>query len=360
MRLRDIPVTGRAPVGRCVRIGRQTCTGHRDAPGEVSHAQRFHLSRRNAAVAGCTRDAAHRRTPRGGHGAQRPYRRRSGIHGARGDVIHCHRRRRRTAGLLVQGWAAGVRARARRAHARDTRLRRQRHVPYLGQCPGQPSGGSAVSRFREPKAHPRQRHRPGARGRSAALRVSWSRVRRARCRRADFPELSALRSQDEAARALGLRAAARIHAAGSSLEDIRSIPRCAPRARQKGGYMTIKLYSWPMSSGTRIAWALEELALPYQYVPLDAKKQEHRSPEMLAVNPHGKVPSLDDGGLKLFESGAILLYLGNRYGAAKGLWPGPKGQQALADAVCWTVWAMTEVGGYMMQYLYHGVDSPVS
>ena len=123
--------------------------------------------------------------------------------------------------------------------------------------------------------------------------------------------------------------------------------------------MTIKLYSWPMSSGTRIAWALEELALPYQYVPLDGKKQEHRSPEMLAVNPHGKVPALEDGELKLFESGAILLYLGNRYGAAKGLWPEPKGQ-AHADAVCWTVWAMTEIGTYMMQYLYHGLDSPVS
>ena len=123
--------------------------------------------------------------------------------------------------------------------------------------------------------------------------------------------------------------------------------------------MTIKLYSWPMSSGTRIVWALEELALPYQYVPLDAKKQEHRSPEMLAVNPHGKVPALADGELKLFESGAILLYLGNRYGAAKGLWPESKGQ-AHADAVCWTVWAMTEIGTYMMQYLYHGLDSPVS
>ena len=123
--------------------------------------------------------------------------------------------------------------------------------------------------------------------------------------------------------------------------------------------MTIKLYSWPMSSGTRVAWALEELALPYEYVPLDAKKQEHRSPEMLAVNPHGKVPALADGELKLFESGAILLYLGNRYGPAKDLWPESKGQ-AHADAVCWTVWAMTEIGTYMMQYLYHGFDSPVS
>lgn len=123
--------------------------------------------------------------------------------------------------------------------------------------------------------------------------------------------------------------------------------------------MTIKLYSWPMSSGTRIAWTLEELALPYEYVELDPKKQEHRSPELLALNPHGKVPTLTDGELRLFESGAILLYLGNRYGAAKGLWPEPKGQEH-ADAVCWTVWAMTELGSYMMQYLYHGLDTPVS
>jgi len=123
--------------------------------------------------------------------------------------------------------------------------------------------------------------------------------------------------------------------------------------------MTIKLYSWPMSSGTRIAWALEELALPYEYVQLDGKKQEQRSAAILAVNPHGKVPALVDGELKLFESGAILLYLGSRYGAAKGLWPA-SGGQANADAVCWTVWAMTELGNYMMQFLYHGLDSPVS
>ena len=123
--------------------------------------------------------------------------------------------------------------------------------------------------------------------------------------------------------------------------------------------MTIKLYSWPMSSGTRVAWALEELALPYEYVQLDPKKQEHRSPEMLALNPHGKVPTLTEDGLRFFESGAMLLYLGNRYGAAKGLWPAPKGQQH-ADAVCWTVWAMTELDSYMMQYLYHGLDTPVS
>lgn len=76
--------------------------------------------------------------------------------------------------------------------------------------------------------------------------------------------------------------------------------------------MAIKLYSWPQSSGTRVAWALEELGIPYEYVQLDAKKQEHRSAKYLAVNPHGKVPGLVDGDQSFFESGAILLHLYNK------------------------------------------------
>ncbi len=123
--------------------------------------------------------------------------------------------------------------------------------------------------------------------------------------------------------------------------------------------MAIKLYSWPRSSGTRIAWALEELGIAYDYVELDAKKSEHRTPEYLAVSPHGKVPGLVDGELTLFESGAMLLYLGEKYGVEKQLWPTGAGQLR-ADAVCWTVWAMTELGNYMMQYLYHGLDTPFS
>ncbi len=123
--------------------------------------------------------------------------------------------------------------------------------------------------------------------------------------------------------------------------------------------MAIELYSWPMSSGTRVQWALEELGVPYRYVALDGKKGEHRAATYLAVNPHGKVPSLVDGGLRLFESAAILLYLGDKYGVEKKLWPAGAGQ-ARADAVSWTIWAMTELGPYMMQYLYHGLDTPVS
>ena len=124
--------------------------------------------------------------------------------------------------------------------------------------------------------------------------------------------------------------------------------------------MAVKLYSWPQSSGTRVSWALEELGVPYEYVALDPKKAEHRTPQYLEIHPHGKVPALVDGELTLFESGAIMLYLGERYGVRKELWPAPGAGQAGVDAVCWTVWAMTELGNYMMQYLYHGLDTPFS
>ena len=123
--------------------------------------------------------------------------------------------------------------------------------------------------------------------------------------------------------------------------------------------MAIELHSWPRSSGTRICWALEELGVPYKYVEVDAKKKENVAPKHLAINPHGKVPALVDGDQRFFESLAILIHLAHKYGIEKKLWPSAGGQDR-ADALCWTVWAMTELGPYMMQYLYHGMDSPVS
>ena len=123
--------------------------------------------------------------------------------------------------------------------------------------------------------------------------------------------------------------------------------------------MSIELYSWPRSSGTRISWALEELGLPYKYVELDAKKKEQLAPKYLTINPHGKVPALVDGEQRFFESLAILIHLAHRYGIDRKLWPSAGGQDR-ADALCWTVWASTELGPYMMQYLYHGLDTAVS
>jgi glutathione S-transferase len=123
--------------------------------------------------------------------------------------------------------------------------------------------------------------------------------------------------------------------------------------------MALQLHSWPGSSGTRISWALEELNVPYEYVEVDLEKLEHRSPRYLAINPHGKVPALVDGEQKFFESTSILLHLGDSYGAAKRLWPAAT-DPTRAEALCWTVWGATELGNYMLQYVYHGLDSPIS
>jgi glutathione S-transferase len=122
--------------------------------------------------------------------------------------------------------------------------------------------------------------------------------------------------------------------------------------------MSLKFYSFPRSSGTRVQWALEELGVEYEYVLLDRAKQEHLGSAYLAINPNGKVPALVDDGERLFESIAILIHLGEKYGVAKGLWPKEPGQRG--DAMSWTVWSTTELGTFGIQFAYHGLDTPVS
>jgi glutathione S-transferase len=122
--------------------------------------------------------------------------------------------------------------------------------------------------------------------------------------------------------------------------------------------MSIRLYSWPNSSASGTRWALEELGVPYEYVVLDAAKRQHRTPEYLAINPNGKVPALVDDGQAYFESLAILLHLGESLGRERGLWPSSRAPKA--EALCWTVWGAAELRFYAMQWVYHGLDSPVS
>ena len=124
--------------------------------------------------------------------------------------------------------------------------------------------------------------------------------------------------------------------------------------------MNIRLYGWPHSSASRARWALEELGVAYEWVELNRKRGDNRAPEYLAVNPVGKVPGLVDGGQPYFESVAIILHLGEAYGVERGLWPAADAGAARAEALCWTVWGMTELHAYMMQWLYHGADTPVS
>ncbi len=122
--------------------------------------------------------------------------------------------------------------------------------------------------------------------------------------------------------------------------------------------MAIKFYSWPMSSGARTQWALEELGLSYDYIQLDRAKGEHKAPEFLAINPNGKVPALVDDGVAYFESLAIALYLGDKYGVERGLWPSAPRERA--DALSWTAWTYTELYYNLREYLYHGLATRIS
>ena len=122
--------------------------------------------------------------------------------------------------------------------------------------------------------------------------------------------------------------------------------------------MAIRFYSWPRSSGARVQWALEELGIPYESITVDRANKEHKGAAFLAINPNGKVPALVDDGERYFESAAILLHLGEKYGVSRKLWPA-SGQDR-ADALSWTVWAYTELNYAMRESIYHGADSPIS
>nr|WP_255345033.1 glutathione S-transferase family protein [Anabaena sp. PCC 7108] len=74
----------------------------------------------------------------------------------------------------------------------------------------------------------------------------------------------------------------------------------------------MQLYGSLKTRTPMIQWYLEELGISYDYISLDIKAGEQHQPEFLAINPMGKVPAIVDGDLKLWESGAILLYLAEK------------------------------------------------
>lgn len=116
----------------------------------------------------------------------------------------------------------------------------------------------------------------------------------------------------------------------------------------------IKLYGVRQSRAMRCLWALEELGVAYENVPTNFAT-DAKAPEFLKINPNGKVPALEDGDLKLFESMAINLYLAKKYDT-KGLYPQSLAEEALS--VQWSVWAMTEIEPGLLQVLMNRVFLP--
>jgi glutathione S-transferase len=103
----------------------------------------------------------------------------------------------------------------------------------------------------------------------------------------------------------------------------------------------IRLYGVPNSRVFRCIWVCEELSLPYEVVPIDYHGQNRR-PEFLHINPNGHIPAMDDGGLILWESMAINLYLADRYGNGRLL---PRDPSQRGEVYQWTLWSACEVEG---------------
>jgi glutathione S-transferase len=92
----------------------------------------------------------------------------------------------------------------------------------------------------------------------------------------------------------------------------------------------MKLYHFPSANPQKVRFALLELGLECEIIPVNLLKGEQRKPEYLTINPFGRVPTLIDGELTLWDSHAILCYLGEKAGR---LWP--SSAEARADALRW-------------------------
>lgn len=101
----------------------------------------------------------------------------------------------------------------------------------------------------------------------------------------------------------------------------------------------LTLYTSPLSgNGRKVHMLLEEVGAPYQLAKLDLMKGEQKNPAYLQLNPNGKVPTLVDDGFVLWESNAILLYLAEKFSAAKLL---PTGGHDRARMFQWLLFEQT-------------------
>lgn len=109
--------------------------------------------------------------------------------------------------------------------------------------------------------------------------------------------------------------------------------------------MTIELYTWNTPNGRKISAALEEMGLPYTVHPVNISKDEQFAPDFLKISPNNKIPAIVDpdgpGGapISIFESGAILIYLGQKSGK---FWP--TDIRAQVPVLEWLMWQMAGFG----------------
>ena len=107
----------------------------------------------------------------------------------------------------------------------------------------------------------------------------------------------------------------------------------------------IDLYFWPTPNGWKITIMLEECGLPYVVKPVDLSSGEQFAADFLRLSPNGRMPAIvdpdgpDGAPISIFESGAILQYLGNKTGRFY-----PSGQRQRSEVEQWLFWQMAGLG----------------
>lgn len=107
----------------------------------------------------------------------------------------------------------------------------------------------------------------------------------------------------------------------------------------------IELFFWPTPNGYKITIMLEELGVPYEVKYINIGKGEQFAPDFLKIAPNNRMPAIIDpdgpGGapISVFESGAILQYLGRKYGRFY-----PKDERARVQVEEWLFWQMGGLG----------------
>jgi glutathione S-transferase len=115
----------------------------------------------------------------------------------------------------------------------------------------------------------------------------------------------------------------------------------------------LRIYGSARSRGVRTLWMAGELGLEYDHLDYAPRSAETRTPEYLALNPNGRVPTIDDDGFVLSESMAINLYLAKKHGK---LYPADPKNEALMWQ--WSLWETDRLDRQMTLYANHASVLP--
>ncbi len=117
----------------------------------------------------------------------------------------------------------------------------------------------------------------------------------------------------------------------------------------------LKFYFNGAPNPTKVALFLEEAGLPYEPIAIDTRKGDQFKPAYLAVNPNGKVPTIVDGDVTVFDSNAILLYLAEKTGK---FLPPPASR---GELLSWLMFVASGVGpfsGQAVHFRHHATEKP--